>query len=345
MSKLSEDRRIDPRFKAMFGEFPPIGWQDVADRAEHIARMNSPEMLALREAGLAALDLSELERLAPSTELRISTVAFESQPDGNEIKIQLIKPRSDEPLPCVYHTHGHGGGMQAGSCYDPVSTAWGRLIAGQGVAVAQVDFRNSVTPSSAAEVAPYPAGLNDCVSGLRWVSSNAAELGIDADRIVVAGESGGGNLTLAVGLRLTREGETGLVRGLYAMCPYIAGSWPRDNLPSSTENNGLLIDLHDNTHAHAYGIEAFEAQDPEAWPLFAAEKHVQGFPETVISVNECDPLRDEGIEFYRLLLRAGVSARCRQVMGTIHGDDMFILPCPEISRDTARDLAAFCKGG
>jgi acetyl esterase/lipase len=43
---------------------------------------------------------------------------------------------------------------------------------------------------------------------------------------------------------------------------------------------------------------------------------------TIISVNECDPLRDEGINFYRLLLRAGVKARCRQVMGTTHGTEI-----------------------
>ena len=50
------------------------------------------------------------------------------------------------------------------------------------------------------EVAPFPAGLNDCVSGLRWVIDNAASLGIDPGRVIVAGESGGGNLTLATGL-------------------------------------------------------------------------------------------------------------------------------------------------
>ena len=64
----------------------------------------------------------------------------------------------------------------------------------------------------------------------------------------------------------------------------------------------------------------------------------------MISVNECDPLRDEGIDFYRLLLQAGVPARCRQVMGTIHGTEIFAIACPDISRDTARDLAAFCLG-
>ena len=69
-----------------------------------------------------------------------------------------------------------------------------------------------------------------------------------------------------------------------------------------------------------------------------------GLPPTVISVNECDPLRDEGINFYRLLLAADVPARCRQVMGTMHGTEIASILCPEISRDTAHDLAAFARG-
>ena len=77
--------------------------------------------------------------------------------------------------------------------------------------------------------------------------------------------------------------------------------------------------------------------------MFAAEEDVSGLVPTVISVNECDPLRDEGIEFYRLLLRAGVSARCRQVMGTSHGIEIFSIACPEISRDTAASIAGFCR--
>ena len=64
----------------------------------------------------------------------------------------------------------------------------------------------------------------------------------------------------------------------------------------------------------------------------------------MISVNECDPLRDEGISFYRLLIANGVAARCRQVMGTMHGTEVFPLVCLDITQDTARDLAAFCQG-
>jgi acetyl esterase/lipase len=178
---------------------------------------------------------------------------------------------------------------------------------------------------------------------VRWVHAHAGRLGIDPDRIIVAGESGGGNLTLATGMALKRDGDLSLIRGLYALCPYIAGEWPQDRFPSSTENNGILLDLWSNRARHGYGIEAFDRGDPLAWPSFATEADVAGLVPTMISVNECDPLRDEGIEFYRLLVRAGVPARCRQVMGTIHGTEIFSISCPEISYDTAADIAHFCR--
>jgi acetyl esterase/lipase len=286
-------------------------------------------------------DMIDNEEVAPSTGLSIRTERFRSQPDGNEILIQFIRPDTAETVPCVYYIHG--GGMQSMSCFDGMYRAWGRIIAAQGVAVAMVDFRNCLQPSSASEVAPYPAGLNDCVSGLKWVAANATALGIDPKRIVIAGESGGGNLTLATGLKLRRDSDVGLIKGLYALCPYIAGGWPDARYPSSTENNGILLDLHSNRGAMSYGIEAFNAKDPLAWPGFAGVDEVKGLPPTVISVNECDPLRDEGIAFYRVLLQAGVPARCRQVMGTIHGTEIFAVCCPDISRDTASDLANFAR--
>ena len=151
------------------------------------------------------------------------------QPDGNRINIRFIRPDNNEKLPCVYYIHG--GGMAFNSCFEGHYRGWGRIIAHQGVAVAMVDFRNALQPSSVPEVAPFPAGLNDCVSGLKWVHDNAAKLNIDPARIMIAGESGGGNLTLATGLKLKRDGDIGLIKGLYALCPYIAGKWPQDQYP------------------------------------------------------------------------------------------------------------------
>ncbi|HEX4180355.1 MAG TPA: alpha/beta hydrolase [Caulobacteraceae bacterium] len=342
-SKLVADPRIDPRIKAIFGagpDLPPAS--DAESREQLLAEEASEAGQAAAAASKTMIDALDNEMVAPSAGLATRTERFQSAPDGNWVNIQYIRPDTDGSLPCVYYIHG--GGMQFMSCYDGMYRAWGRIIAARGVAVAMVDFRNALRASSAPEVAPYPAGLNDCVSGLKWVHANAAALNIDPARIIVAGESGGGNLTLATGLKLKRDGDLGLIKGLYALCPYIAGRWPDPRYPSSTENNGIFLDLHSNRGALAYGIEAFNARDPLAWPGFATEADVAGLPRTVISVNECDPLRDEGIEFYRLLLRAGVAARCRQVMGTIHGTEIFAIACPDISRDTASDIANFARG-
>lgn len=339
--KIQEDPRIDPRIKAIVGAMPSASQEDVANREELLERANSEEAQAALAGMQAFMALGDTEEIASSKGLTIETHEFASSPDGNTIKVQFIRPESSEPMPCVYYIHG--GGMQMMSCFDGMYRAWGRMIANEGVAVAMVDFRNCLSPSSAPEVAPFPAGLNDCVSGVAWLRENSEQLGVDANRIIVAGESGGGNLTLATGLKLKQDGKLDSIRGLYALCPYIAGEWPQERFPSSTENNGILLDLHNNNGAMGYGIEQLEKQNPLAWPSFATEDDVQGFPPTMISVNECDPLRDEGIEFYRTLLRAGVPARCRQVMGTIHGTEVFAITCPEISGDTAASIARFCR--
>jgi acetyl esterase/lipase len=341
-AKITDDPRIDPRIKVVFGAFDAGFTQhDVASREQLLEEANSEQAREIQGLVTAFLNMCDTEEIAPSTGLTVAEHAIVSEPDGNKINIRFIRPEGGDMLPCVYYIHG--GGMQTMSCYDGNYRAWGRLIAARGVAVAMVDFRNSVTPSSVEEVAPYPAGLNDCVSGLKWVAANHAELHIDPSHIVVAGESGGGNLTLATGLRLKRDGDLGIIKGLYALCPYIAGIWPLPENPSSIENNGIFLDLHNNRGAMSYGVEELERRNPLAWPGFATEDDVRGLVPTMISVNECDPLRDEGINFYRLLLKAGVDARCRQVMGTIHGTEILPMACPDISRDTAASIAEFAR--
>ena len=341
MPDIQNDRRLDPRLRAMLGAFPNTTRSNVDNRQQLLDEAATPEAIEMQAQITAMLDMIDNEDVAPSTGLTTSTHEFISAPDGNTIKVQLIRAEDAATQPCVVYLHG--GGMQTMSAFDGMYRAWGRIIAAQGVAVAMIDFRNALLPSSAPEVAPFPAGMNDCVSGVKWVIENAGALGIDPDHVVVAGESGGGNLTLATGMKLLRDGDIGLIRGLYALCPYIAGSWPQERFPSTTENNGILLDLHNNRGQMAYGIEELEKKNPLAWPSFATTADLEGLPPTLISVNECDPLRDEGIEFYRMLLEAGVAAQCRQVMGTSHGTEIFAITCPDISRETAASIAHFCR--
>ncbi len=333
------DMRLDPRVKDVLAMFPVEDTVDAVDREQILAEAASPEGVARSELIETFMNLGDNEDVAPSKGLRFALEDIVSSPDGNTIKLQIIRPDNEETVACVYYIHG--GGMATMSSFYGNYRAWARVIAAKGVAVVMVEFRNSIAPSAVPEVAPYPAGLNDCVSGLKWTAANASTYGIDPTRIVVAGESGGGNLTLGLGVKLKRDDELHLVKGLYALCPYIVGQHLDDRYPSAVENNGIFIDVSSNHGAMSYGIDAFNARDAAAWPAFATEEDVRGFPPTVISVNECDPLRDEGIAFYRLLLSAGVPARGRTVLGTSHGVDVFPPLCPDVSHSTATDIAAF----
>ena len=261
-SKIATDPRIDPRIKAVLGALDFGGAAgDAESREQLLEEANTEDAIAVRELVTAFLGMCDTEEIAPSKGLTITEHTVVSEPDGNTINIRFIRPEGDDVLPCVYYIHG--GGMQTMSCYDGNYRAWGRIIAAQGVAVAMVDFRNALVPSSVDEVAPFPAGLNDCVSGVKWVAAHNAELAIDPDRIVVAGESGGGNLTLATGLRLhagrrPRARSRGSTR--CARTSPASGRMPEN--PSSIENNGILLDLHNNRGAMAYGIEEFEQAQP-----------------------------------------------------------------------------------
>src|ERR1700753_895515 len=187
-SKIQSDPRLDPRIRAFLSAInsaPPK--PDVSSREELLAQETSPEGAAAYARQVAAFDTMDSEAVAPSTGLTIRTETFVSSPDGNTVRIQYIRPDGRETLPCVYYIHG--GRMAFSSCYEGNYKTWGRMIAACGVAVAMVDFRNSVHPDSAPEIAPFPAGLNDCVSGLKWVHGHAGSLGIDPGRVIVTGES------------------------------------------------------------------------------------------------------------------------------------------------------------
>jgi acetyl esterase/lipase len=334
------DLRLDPRARLTLQATPT--WttlRDVESRERLVEQMHHPKAVEQRERTAAFWALLDTDDVASFAGLRVSTEEYTSEPDGNRVRVLVVRPDTDEELPCVNYLHG--GGMQTGSAFAGRFPPLARTIAANGVVVTMPDFRNCLVASTSEEVAPYPAGLDDCVSSVRWLHAEADRLGVDTGRIVVSGESGGGNLAIATGMRLLRDGDMALVNGLYPLCPFIAGSWPQERYPSSIENDGYYLSLGSNRSAMAYGIEAFEAGDPLAWPAFASEDDVRGLVRTFVSVNECDPLRDEGVEFYRLLLRAGVAAQCRVVMGTGHAMDTAVAVLPDVTRETAASIARY----
>jgi acetyl esterase/lipase len=259
--------------------------------------------------------------------------------DGNEITLYISRPdRAEGQLPAVVHFHG--GGMAIASATDAGYRHIRASMAATGLVVVGVEFRNSGGRLGAH---PYPAGLNDCAAATRWVHANAADLGVS--HLIVSGESGGGNLALTVVHKAKREGWLDEIAGAYAQCPYLSNRWLDypDELPSLRENDGYFISCQQAALLGSiYDPGRANAGDPTCWAGAASDEDLAGLPPHVISVNELDPLRDEGLLYYRRLLAADVPTVGRVVAGTCHGGDLlFPATMPDVFAASVRDVSGF----
>ena len=256
---------------------------------------------------------------------------------GNEIKLYITSPvETSGNLPGILHIHG--GGMAIMTANDPNYIYWRHKLASKGLIVIGVEFRNT---AGVLGEHPYPAGLNDCVSALKWVYKNKKKLGIS--KIIVSGESGGGNLSIATGLKAKEEGIINYIDGVYAQCPYISNLYYKgeNKLKSLIENNGYFLRTEDlGLTASLY--DGIESKNPIAWPYHADKKLLGGLPPHSITVNELDPLRDEGLVFFEKLKDAGVSAEVKVIKGTVHAaENIFPLQIPEIHNQAIQDIKNF----
>ena len=333
---LLTDGRMDPRILAV-----------MRATGEAVAMPAAPSLDASYEDCLAFVAALEETIMAANAELLpampdfngVTTVRHIEGVDGNDIALHIHEPasRSGE-LPCILHTHG--GGMVFLTSADPPFVRWRNSLAELGTVVVGVEFRNG---GGVLGNHPFPAGLNDCASAARWVHAHRAELGISS--VVISGESGGGNLCIATALKADREGWLDAIDGVFAMCPYISGTYrnPPPEIVSLAENEGYLGDVPMmSAMLKVYDPEEAHATDPLAWPYHASPADLEGLPPHIISVNELDPIRDEGLIFARKLLAAGVPTVARTINGTPHAADMMYPDVtPELFRESLTSLHGF----
>jgi acetyl esterase/lipase len=335
---MRDDPRADPRMLAALAplalDLPPEPMPLPMDAP----REQLLELCAALEQGMEELFATFTTGLEPVAGVTSETLAI-PRPGGGEISLYVHRPAGAEgAVPGVVHLHG--GGMVLLEAAGPAYRHWRDLLAASGLVVVGVEFRNGAGKHGSH---PYPGGLDDCVTATRWVLDNAERLGIG--KVIVSGESGGGNLTLSTVLRAKREGWVDRIAGAYALCPFIHGDWanPPPELASQHENEGYFLSRDMMaTLAVVYDPTGEHAEDPTCWPLKARAADVAGLPPHVISVNEVDPLRDEGLAYLRLLQANGVSAIGRVVVGTCHGADV-LLPAalPDVTAATIRDITGF----
>jgi acetyl esterase/lipase len=262
---------------------------------------------------------------------------------GTEIILHVSRPEGVQgPLPCTVYVHG--GGMTILTADNKVHRRWRTDLAGTGMVCIGVDFRNAYTASGPN---PFPAGLEDCSIALAWIHERREQLGIS--KLVLQGESGGANLVIATTLKAKRDGRLSSVDGVYATVPYISGGYGWDDarklreLPSLVENDGYFLNCQMMDMLVAvYDPTGENAENPLCWPYFATADDVAGLPPHVVAVNELDPLRDEGMAYFRTLLRAGVPAVGRVNLGITHAAELiFRQAVPDAYWATVLDIKRF----
>lgn len=347
---IRDERRADPRMVALLaklgldGPVPDSPFDGTATREELITHSIGTEQFV---AGLLNGFVASLDSL-PGI---ISTTMTIKGVDGNDILLFIDRPEqhmvtSAAPIPCIYHMHG--GGMALLEAGYPYYSRWRKELAALGVVVVGVEFRNAGGRLGAH---PFPAGLNDCISGLLWINEHTADLGIS--KIVLNGESGGGNLVLATSMRARQLGIT-CIAGVYAQCPFISNLYDnsttaQEMCPSLARHNGygglVVRSLDVMATLYTPPVDGKRSRDPLAWPLWASDEDLKGLPPHIISLNELDPLYDEGLLHYRALMRNGVTVACRTLHGTTHASELTAirLAAPEIHRGVLCDIVLFAK--
>lgn len=243
------------------------------------------------------------------------------------VPVRVYRPESSDPRPPVV-LFLHGGGWVVGDLDSYDGTAREHAV-GAGAVVVSVDYR--LAPEH-----PYPAAVDDVWAVTQWVAEHADELGADATRIAVAGDSAGGNLAAVVAL-LARD--TGLNLRMQLLW-YPATTWDT-SLPSFTENADAPI----LGRGAVGGFSKLYAGDtdlknPPATLVPARAESLAGVAPTYIAVAGHDPLRDDGVRYGELLAAAGVPVQVHNAPTLVHGYLGYHGVVPAATEATDRGLAA-----
>ena len=229
--------------------------------------------------------------------------------DGGQVTLLVIKA-DNLVAPTAALIYCHGGAFVMKHAPQHLENAV-RYAREAHCAVIFVDYR--LAPKY-----PFPAGFDDCYAALRWASSNAAQLGIDKQRIAVGGDSAGGAMAAAVAQRAMHEDGIGLC-GQMLIYPVADAQCER---PS----------------ALAYAnVPPFKAASPAAmWqaylghPLSAGVPHyaspidgnLSGLAPAYVELAEFDMLHDQGHAYAQAMLAAGVDVALNEIKGAVHGFDI-----------------------
>jgi len=264
-----------------------------------------------QHAALDSVDLPEARRIAervraPLTQggpTMVHSHELQIPSAHGPVRVRVHVPTAAAAQPALVYMHGGGWVFFSIDTHDRLMR---ELAARAGRVVIGVDYARA--PESR-----YPVAREQATAAWRWARDNAVALGLDADRIALAGDSAGANLALATALVLREAGERpdALLLNYGVFCD-------DDSTESFTRFDGPGYNLgRDEMRGfwNHYLGPANSSGDPLAMPLRA---DLAGLPRTCVVVAECDVLRDDSLALATRLREAGVSLDLQRYPGAVH---------------------------
>ena len=264
------------------------------------------------DVAVARADLDKLVAAAPPTDatgVRIEE-RFIPGPDGApKVRVEILTPDSGATdRPGVLDIHGGGFAIGSPKLDEALNVAIAREI---GAVVVSVDYR--LAPEH-----PFPAPAEDCYAALVWFAQNAKELGVDPARIAVLGDSSGGGLAATTALLARDRGTPPLAMQVLL----------EPELDDRLETESMMRGTDTPVWRYEKAVQSWDyylaGQEATPYAAPARMQDLSGLPATYLTVNELDPLRDEGLDYAHRLLRAGVSTELHCWPGAYHGFNLVI---------------------
>jgi acetyl esterase/lipase len=286
------------------------------------------ELLDLSDIGQARAVVAGLMEAmpAPPTPGGLTT---EDVAVNDDMFVRVYRP-ADLPSPAPAFYWIHGGGMVLGDVsMDDASCA------------AQADTLKALVVSAEYRLAPehpYPAPMDDCYAGLKWLADNAADLDIDPARIAIGGASAGGGLAAGLAL-LARD------RGGPAICFQLLTYPMLDDRSTTASSHGNDDTRVWNRAANLTAWKAYLDGEPgsdgvEIYAAPARATDLSGLPPAFIPVGDLDNFHDEDVAYAQALQSAGVPVELHVYPGAFHGSNMLVADSPLSQRWQAEEMAA-----
>ncbi len=249
---------------------------------------------------------------------------------GGEIPVRLYAKEVGGLRPGMVYFHGGGFVIGDLNTHDAFCR---KLAKESGAVVVAVGYR--LAPENR-----FPAAVEDAFAATLWIAENAEELGIDARRLVVCGDSAGGTLATVVAARCRNAGGPRLAAQVL-IYPITDVSRFDSRSYRDFGGNYMLTRTTMQWFAAHYLGDTGDGLNPEASPLLAKDLH--GLPPALLITAEFDPLRDEGEAYARRMKEAGTAVNVTRYPGLIHGFAIMLAVLDE-GNTVIREVAEFVKG-